>query len=135
MTRQSTDRPVSDRPAGDATRSHIPGERPLDIRRIPVATIMNSPAIAVRADAPLDIALTTFAVHGARRLVVGDAEGRCVGMLTDRVVTARWAMRPMTFARTRVSQICDGPRPFAAPAATLAEVARVLRHCSTDAVV
>lgn len=123
------------RPVPGAVRDRGAGGRPNDVRDVRVAAIMSSPAIAVRADVCLDVALTTFAINRVRHLAVVDEAGRCVGMITDREVTARWALRPLTFAQTPVSQVCQEPRPVATPRATLAEVARVLRHCATDAVV
>lgn len=123
------------RPAPGANHGRAAGTRTHDVREVPVAAIMNSPAIAVRADVCLDVALTTFAINRVRHLAVVDEAGRCTGMITDRLVTARWAMRPMTFAQTRVSEVCEGPPPVATPRATLAEVARVLQHRAADAIV
>ena len=122
-------------PAPDAEGNGAEGTHLHDIRDTLVAVIMRGPAVAVRTDVFLDVALTTFAINRVRHLVVVDEVGRCTGMITDREVTARWAMRPSTFAHTRVSEVCEGPTPVATPRATLAEVARVLRQCATDAVV
>lgn len=122
------------RPVVSAEHDRAGETRPTDVRDTPVSTIMSSPAIAVRADVSLDVALATFAINRVRHLAVVDEAGRCIGMVTDRMVTAQWALRPMTFAETLVSRVCEGP-PVATPRATLAEVARVLGHHATDAVV
>jgi CBS-domain-containing membrane protein len=122
-------------PAPDADRNGAGGAHAHDIRDTLVTVIMSGPVIAVRTDVCLDVVLTTFAINHVRHLAVVDEVGRCTGMITDREVTARWAMRPTTFAHTRVSEVCEGPTPVATPRATLAEVAGVLRNCATDAVV
>jgi CBS domain-containing protein len=106
-----------------------------DLRDAPVTALMGAPAITVWLGSSLDVALRSFAVHGVRHLVVVDGVGRAVGVLTDRLVTACWALRPMTFESMRVADVYAGLPPFVSPGASVADVARVMHRCGTDAVV
>jgi CBS domain-containing protein len=106
-----------------------------DLRDVPVAALMGTPAITVWLGDSLGVALRTLAVHGVRHLAVVDGAGQAVGMLTDRIVTAYWAMRPMTFESVRVADVHPGPTPFVTVDATIADVARVMRRCVSDAAV
>jgi CBS domain-containing protein len=106
-----------------------------DLRDAPAATLMSRPPVTVRLAEFLDAALLAFRVHDVRHLVVVDPGGRCVGMLTDRSVTAWWVAQPMAFDRTRVSDVWHDDEPFVGERSTLADVARTMRRCGGDAVV
>jgi CBS domain-containing protein len=108
--------------------------RSADLLDTPVAAIMGRPPVTIGVTLGLDVALRTLAAHGLRHLVVVDA-GACVGLLSDRVVASIWAGEPMRFEVTPVGDVCDGIRPFVGVDASLADVARAMRRCGTDAVV
>jgi CBS domain-containing protein len=95
---------------------------------------MSHPVLAVPATASYEEALRMLLRHGVRHLAVIDAEGTCVGLLTDRILVAEWAQRPMAFHHGSVASACDAqtvvPRD-----ATLSAAAHVMRRCGTDAVI
>jgi predicted transcriptional regulator len=55
--------------------------------------------------------------------------------LTDRMLVAEWANRPMVFHRGTVAGVCDAAQPMVPRDATPAGAAHVMRRCGTDAVV
>jgi CBS domain-containing protein len=105
-----------------------------DIDRWPVAAAMSQPAVALRSTATMGEALQALAVSGLCHLAVIDGEGTCVGLLTDRTVAAAWAAYPMTFAELPVVVVCT-TQPTVNARASIADAARMMRRCESDAVV
>jgi CBS domain-containing protein len=105
-----------------------------DLRDVAVATVMSHPVLAVPASASHEEALRVLLRHGVRHLAVLGADGTCVGLLTDRMLVAEWAGRPMAFHHRAVAGACDG-QPTVPRDATLGAAAQVMRHCGTDAVI
>lgn len=100
-----------------------------------VASIMSRPAVAVRQYATLSDALTAFAVSGLRHLVVVDAEGRCLGLLSDRLVAGAWAANPTCFDEVRVTELLTADQPLILSTATIGQAAQEMHRLGTDAVV
>jgi CBS domain-containing protein len=100
-----------------------------------VGSIMSRPPVAVREYATLSDALTAFAVSGLRHLVVVDANGRCLGLLSDRLVAGAWAANPMCFDEVSVDQLLEPHQPMVPATATIGQAAQVMHRLATDAVV
>ncbi|MEV6966025.1 CBS domain-containing protein [Hamadaea sp. NPDC051192] len=100
-----------------------------------VASIMSRPAIAVREYATLSDALTAFAASGLRHLVVVDSAGRCLGMLSDRLVAGAWAADPACFDDVHVTALLEPDQPMIVSTATIGQAAQVMHRLGTDAVV
>ncbi|WP_203924512.1 CBS domain-containing protein [Rugosimonospora africana] len=96
---------------------------------------MSRPVLAIAERTVLQDALLALVSGGVRHLAVVDADGRCVGMVTDRMLAAEWAYRPMAFARHTVAMICHDEPPMIDRDATVAAAAKVMRRCGSDAVV
>lgn len=126
-TRPATNR--RDNPFGGTTV-----RRSADLRDVPVTAVMSQPPVTIEMAHGLDLALQTFTAHRLRHLVVIDA-GTCVGLLSDRVVASTWAGEPTRFEATSAGEACKGRRPVVGSDATLADAARMMRRCGTDAVV
>jgi CBS domain-containing protein len=101
----------------------------------PVTSVMSRPAVAIHVYATLAEALRAYAVAGIRHLAVLDATERCVGLLTDRAVAATWVRHPMLFDQLTVAQVLEGSQPLLRFDATIAQAARIMHGCGTDAVV
>lgn len=106
-----------------------------DLRNVPVTTLMSRPVLAVAERSVLQDALLALVGGGVRHLAVVDGYGRCTGMVTDRMLAAEWAYRPMAFARHTVAMICHDEPPMIDRDASLAAAAKIMRRCGTDAVV
>jgi CBS domain-containing protein len=106
-----------------------------DLSSVTVTTLMSRPVLAIGERVVLQDALLALVTGGVRHLAVVDAEGRCVGMVTDRMLAAEWAYRPLAFARHTVAMICHDEPPMIDRDATVAAAAKVMRRCGTDAVV
>lgn len=100
-----------------------------------VAVVMSKPVLVVRATATLPEALALLAAAKVRHLVVLTEEARYHGVLVDRVVASEWARGPVGFERRTVGQVADTGTPSVPPTATVAEIARAMHRCETDAVV
>jgi CBS domain-containing protein len=96
---------------------------------------MSRPAVAVREYATLSDALRAFAASGLRHLVVVDSAGRCLGLLSDRLIAGAWAANPMCFDEVEVAQLLEPDQPIVVATATIAQAARVMHRLATDAVV
>jgi CBS domain-containing protein len=106
-----------------------------DIDHWPVTAAMSAPTVAVLHTATMEEALQALAVSGLRHLAVIDGLGVCAGLLTDRTVAAAWAADPMTFDRLPVAHVMDSLQSMINARATVADAARMMRRCETDAVV
>ncbi|HKE63215.1 MAG TPA: CBS domain-containing protein [Micromonosporaceae bacterium] len=131
---------VRPEPAGPGSGRLVRNDHRVPLRRAdlagcPVTAVMGRPPITLDAEATLAMALQTFAAYGVRHLVVVDADGRCLGMLSDRAVASWWARVPMTFERVRVRNVVGASSCTVGMRATLADVARVMHAAGTDAVV
>jgi CBS domain-containing protein len=85
-------------------------------------------------DASLSQALNELLAVGYRHLVVVDAEGAYVGMLSDRLFVGEWARNGQDLDHCRVGEL-NGLFTVAVPAkATAAEAADILYDQGADAV-
>jgi CBS domain-containing protein len=78
--------------------------------RRPIVKVMSSPPIVVSERELLDDALVKMINSGVRHLVVVDDTGRCVGVLSDRAITAVWATDFNALAVRSVGSALD-PQP------------------------
>ncbi|WP_027344318.1 CBS domain-containing protein [Hamadaea tsunoensis] len=100
-----------------------------------VTRVMSRLAVVVRDRDPLDHVLRAYAMTGLRHLAVVDDTGACVGLISDRTVTAAWVRDPMLFDRLTAGQLLDDRAPIVRDDETVRLAARVMHACGTDAVV
>ncbi|NUS57519.1 MAG: CBS domain-containing protein [Streptomycetaceae bacterium] len=100
-----------------------------------ITTVMSHPAVVVRDRDPLDHVLRAYAATGLRHLAVVDDTGTCVGLISDRAVTAAWVRDPMLFDHLTAGQVLDETAPIVQENETIRLAARVMHVCGTDAVV
>lgn len=101
-----------------------------------VRQVMSRPVVAVRDVDTLDRGLQVLAIADLHHIAVVDAEGRYMGLLSDRTVAAAWLHYPMEFSRLRAVDVVDLARqPVVAATATVREAAYAMQHSGTDAVV
>jgi acetoin utilization protein AcuB len=67
----------------------------MTVDSLTVKDVMSRPPVTIQPEAPLAVALATMREHEIRHLPVVDAEGRFVGIVTDR------DLRQASFARFR----------------------------------
>lgn len=115
-------------------RQPAPVRRAPGPARRPVAEAMSSPVLCVPADTLLGDASRAMARSGRRHLVVTDGAGRCVGILTDRGLTATWARDPAAFSREPVTTAIGDPPATVGIDAQVRDVARAMRKTGDDAV-
>lgn len=113
----------------DETTANPP---PVDVRRIPVRSVMSSTVVAVRSACHLSVAVDTFLRTGLRHLVVVDAEGRSGGILSYDGVAAAW-LDPASRRASRVHEIVTDPDTTADPDASVQQVARLMVNARLDA--
>jgi CBS domain-containing protein len=101
----------------------------------PVSDIMSQPVAYVSAGTPLGEALRVMVRLRHRHLVVVDGEGRCVGVLSDRVIAAAWAHDPTSLDREPAGGTLPAAAPVVGPRARVLDAARLMRNTGTDAVV
>jgi CBS domain-containing protein len=73
-----------------------------------IINVMSKPPIVVSGRELLDDALVKMISAGVRHLVVVDEAGRCVGVLSDRAITAVWATDFNALAVRNVASALDG---------------------------
>lgn len=101
----------------------------------PVKQVMSRPVVAIRDVDTLDRGLQVLAIADLHHVAVVDAEGRYVGLLSDRTAAATWLHYPMEFSRLHAGDVVDLPRqPVVAEEATVREAAYTMHDCGTDAV-
>ena len=106
-----------------------------NLDRWPVTAIMSRPAVAIRDTATMAEALEALAITGLRHLAVVDAAGRCVGVLDDRMVTAAWAVNPISFSATPIASALDPLPSVITENMTVADAARSMHRSCIDVVV
>ncbi len=117
-------------PTGDP--SGLAAARAMAMR--PVRRVMTSPVVCVAAAATLADALRVMAGGGLRHLAVVDGDGRCLGILSDRAVTAIWAADPGALSHRSAADTL-GPVPaVVAATATVRQAARRMVEAGGDAV-
>ena len=79
------------------------------LARKPIAKVMSAPPVVVSEHEVLDDALVKMINSGVRHLVVVDDTGRCVGVLSDRAITAAWATDFNALARPVASALDPEP--------------------------
>ncbi|GIH07878.1 hypothetical protein Rhe02_59450 [Rhizocola hellebori] len=80
------------------------------LARQPIVKVMTQPPVLISDRELLEDALVRMINSGLRHLVVVDATGRCVGVLSDRAIAAVWASDFNALAvRTIASAL--GPAP------------------------
>jgi len=108
---------------------------PVDVSDRPAVDIMSRPVFAISAGTTLDQALRALLVAGLRHLVVVDALGSVVGVISDRQVAAAWARDPDGLTVLPAAAVLDSSPPTVSRSATLQTVAGVMRDHRTDVVV
>lgn len=104
------------------------------LARQPIAKVMTRPPVIVSDRELLDDALVRMISSGLRHLVVVDETGRCVGVLSDRAITAVWAT---DFNALTVRTVASALGPEPATISVLDEVidaAMLMRAAGIDAV-
>jgi CBS domain-containing protein len=104
------------------------------LARKPIVDVMTKPPILVSERELLDDALVRMISSGVRHLVVVDETGRCVGVLSDRAITAVWATE---FDALAVRNVASALEPESATVCVLDEVidaAMLMREQGIDAV-
>lgn len=104
------------------------------LARRPIAEIMSKPAVTVAATASLDDALAKMLATGLRHLAVVDANGRSLGILSDRTIAAAWASDYYAMARHLVVTSLDIEPAMIRWDAGVIDAARFMRDNATDAV-
>lgn len=106
---------------------------PVDPRYTPVAAVMSTPVVAIRADCHLSVAVSRFVGTGVRQLVVVDSEGRPAGLVSHEHVGAAW-LEPRETRPTRVEQMVDAVGISVSPQASVGSAARLMVAHSAHAV-
>ena len=110
-----------------------PDEPTPDLRRTPVRAVMSSAVVAVQSRCPVSEAVDTFVRTGLRHLVVVDAQGRSVGILSHERVTAAW-LDPASPRVSRVHEVVSDPDTSVHADTTVHQVARLMWASGLDAV-
>jgi len=99
-----------------------------------VTDVMRRPAPTVSSRLPLQQALVTMNRLGVRHLVAVDDQGRCVGVLSDRAVAARWAFTSPSPLQQTVLSTLD-IRPAVIPSSwVVGHAAKFMIDAGVDAV-
>nr|WP_281369180.1 CBS domain-containing protein [Phytohabitans rumicis] len=96
--------------------------------------VMSSPVTSVSADMTLGDALRVMVRLGHRHLVAVDTDGRCLGVLADRAVTAAWAHDPNSLSVRPVRSALQPASAVVGSRARVLDVARLMRSTGVDAV-
>jgi CBS domain-containing protein len=72
-----------------------------------VDQVMSPRVASIRSDATVGEALDRFLLTGSRQLVVLDAAGRAIAVLSDRDVMAAWPLDSWTLQRRTVGTLVD----------------------------
>lgn len=99
-----------------------------------VIDLMVTPAGTIGAYETADVAYRRLSDTATACLAVVDADGGCVGVLSNRILAAAWVADALGFAAYRVGELLD-IHPATVPYTTgLAAALEVLRRPNTDAV-
>lgn len=109
--RRGSDAALTDRPVSTATRA--------------VPFLLGGASLAD--------ALEAFAFAYSRHLVIVDRRGRCLGVLSDRLVVAAWARDPFGLWQCRVADLLVPLVPQVTPDATIGRAAIVMADLGVDA--
>jgi CBS domain-containing protein len=109
-------------------------DSPGRLTRRRVTDVMQHPAPTVPGRTPLHEALATMVRLHARHLVAVDDTGRCLGVLSDRGIAARWALDASPLLRQTVLSALDA-KPAIIPANwVIANAAKFMLGAGVDAV-
>jgi CBS domain-containing protein len=106
------------------------GGTPADIR---ASELMSHPVLVVDADARLATAMDRLTASGLRHLVVV-SNGRCVGVLTDRLVAAVWPMVALGPGSQPIARLLSHDPVTVTPDDTPRTIARRMLERGVDAV-
>lgn len=113
-----------------------PGQRqvpdPLVDRRVCTALARVVPCLS--GGASLADALEAFAFASSRHLVVVDRLGRCLGVLSDRLVAAAWARDPFGLHMWKVADLVGPVVPAVGPNSSIGHAATLMSELGVDAV-
>jgi CBS domain-containing protein len=105
-----------------------------DLVALPVSKIMKHPVYTVTEYDALADALTAMVRTGRRHMVVVDAHGHCVGVVSDRAIAAAWAADPNALTTVPVHRVLDNRPSVVGTKATIGDVAREMYLDAVDAV-
>ena len=106
------------------------GGTPADAR---ASEVMSHPVLVVEAEATLWTAMDRLTASGLRHLVVV-SEGRCVGVLTDRLVAAVWPMVALGPGSEPIARLLSHDPVTVTPEDTPRDIARRMLERGVDAV-
>lgn len=106
---------------------------PVRLARMPITSVM-SKAETVSARALLEEALVHMAHSGVRYIAVVDEQGRCLGVLSDRVVTAAWAIDYDALSHRTVAGVLDLEPAVISARDAVVDAARLMHAKGVDAV-
>ncbi len=95
--------------------------------------VMSKPPMVVSDRELLDDALVKMIKAGLRHLVVVDETGRCVGVLSDRAITALWAKDFNALAVRSVASALQGEPEKIGPLSEVINAAILMRAQGVDA--
>jgi CBS domain-containing protein len=125
--------PSRDRhPPQDLDQNAAPA--PANLANRSVAEIMSQPVVALTPDRVLDEALHALVRFGIRHLAVVHRGGRCLGIISDRMIVSAWAHNMSCLGVRRVRDLLEPEPATVHPQTTVAEVARVMAQLRVDAV-
>jgi len=99
-----------------------------------VIDVMSTPVVAVPISTPLHAVLQVMLRLGRRHVIVVDGQGRCAGILADRVVAAAWAADPSALSRVPAWQVLPVKPSLVDGHATIRDVAALMIGDEVDAV-
>ncbi len=99
-----------------------------------VTEVMRTPVATVGATMPLHEALGFMVTHRVHHAAAVDAHGRCLGVLEDRAVLARWANDMSPLREQTVASALPGRPAIVAQNAVIAQAARLMRATGVTAV-
>lgn len=109
-------------------------DSPGRLTRRPITEVMRRTAPIVPGRMPLHEALAMMVRMGTRHLIAVDEDGRCLGVLSDRTVAARWATDQAPLIKRTVVSALD-IRPAVIPANwVIANAAKFMLGAHVDAV-
>lgn len=99
-----------------------------------VTEIMSHPVIALTPERVLDDALDTLVKFGLRHLAVVDQGGRCLGIISDRMIVSAWAHNMSCLRSRQVHELLEPEPATVRRQASISEVAQVMGRLRVDAV-
>lgn len=89
-----------------------------------VLTTKAAPVMSVHYDQRVDAIPAMFDERNISSVVVQDADGRLLGIITDRLIMKALARRNTTLAQLRAADIMQAPAPSCAPDSSVADAMR-----------